>query len=107
AALAGGGAAILLARLRNPTWAALAGLAVSLLLVWGAGRGLAIDRSGDWAAHDYAVDLAKVEYAPGSRVIGLEGEMTALKYMQQAEGLGPTATPIVANDEEMRRAAVA
>lgn len=106
AVLAGGGIAILLGRLRNPTWGALAGLAVSLLLVWGVGRGPAIDRSGNWAAHDYAVDLAKVEYAPGSRVIGLEGEMTALKYMQQAEGLGRAATPIVANNEEARRQAV-
>ena len=107
AALAGGGVALLLAPLRRPAWIVLAGLAISLLLGWGTGRGPAVDRSGAWAAHDYAVDLAKVDFGPGSRVIGLEGEMTALKYMQQAEGLGLAATPIVANDEEMRRAAVA
>ncbi len=106
AVLAGGGVALLLASLRRPTRSALAGLAISLLLVWGLGRGPAVDRSGDWAAHDFAVDLAKVDYAPGSRVIGLEGEMTALKYMQQAEGLGRAATPIVANDEAARRMAV-
>ena len=107
AALAGGGVALLLAPLRRPAWIVLAGLAISLLLGWGTGRGPAVDRSETWAAHDYAVDLAKVDFGPGSRVIGLEGEMTALKYMQQAEGLGLAATPIVANDEEMRRAAVA
>ena len=106
AALAGAGAATVLAQLRSTTWVTVVGLAISLLLMWGIGRGPIIDRSEDWGAHDYAVDLAKVEYAAGSRVIGLEGEMSALKYMQQAEGLGRAATPLVANDEQVRRLAV-
>lgn len=106
AALAGGGLALLLARISAARWVAAAGLAVMLLLVWGPGRGPAIDRSATWAAHDYAVDMAKVDFAPGSRVIGLEGEMTAFKYMQQAEGLGRAASPIVADAEDARRAAI-
>jgi len=106
AALAGGGLALLLARIGSAPWIAVTGLGVMLLLVWGPGRGPAVDRRADWAAHDYAVDMAKVDYAPGSRVIGLEGEMTALQYMQQAEGLGRAATPIVADAEEARRAAI-
>src|SRR5690606_37857203 len=35
-----------------------------------------------------------------------EGEMTALLYMQVAEGLGLNATPITANDPTERRAVV-
>ena len=106
AALAGGGLALLLARIGSASWITAVGLGVMLLLVWGPGRGPTVDRRSDWAAHDYAVDMAKVDYAPGSRVIGLEGEMTALKYMQQAEGLGSVATPIVADAEDTRRAAI-
>jgi hypothetical protein len=76
--------------------------AVVLLLI-GPGRGAAVNRSHDWAVHDYAVDMAKVDFPPGSRVIGLEGEMTALRYMQEAERLGLAATPIVADLPAERR----
>jgi hypothetical protein len=68
---------------------------------------LPLDRSQDWAIHDYAVALAKTDFPLGSRLIGLEGEISALKYMQQAEALGMAATPVVADDEETRRAAIA
>lgn len=61
------------------------------------------DRSRDWAAHDAAVALASVDFPPGSRVIGLEGEVTALKYMQAARGLGVGAEAVAADDEEARR----
>ena len=61
---------------------------ILLLLMAGGGRDASIDRSGEWAAHDYAVYMAKVDFPPGSRGIGIEGEMTALKYMQQAEQIG-------------------
>jgi hypothetical protein len=47
---------------------------------------LAVNRSESWAAHDYAVALAKVDYPTGSHVVGLEGEMTALRYMQKPRG---------------------
>jgi hypothetical protein len=60
------------------------------------------DRSGDWAAHDAAVAMASVDFPPGSRVIGLEGEVTALKYMQAARGLGAEAEALAADDEEAR-----
>ncbi len=51
--------------------------------------------------------MAKVDFPPGSRVIGIEGEITALKYMQQAEQLGLVATGVVANDPAVRRNALA
>ena len=55
-----------------------------------------------WNIHDYAVAMAKVDFPPDSRVIGLEGEMTALKYMQQAEGLAQNAVAVVADDPMQR-----
>ena len=104
AGLAGLGLLALLQPLssRVATAAALALLAVAAL---GAGRGGAVNRSRDWAAHDSAVDMAGVPFPPGSQVIGLEGQMTALRYMQRAAGLGANATPVVA-DDPLRRAAL-
>ena len=81
-------------------WALVGAL---VLLLIGPGRGAAVNRSHDWAVHDYAVDMAKVAFPSSSRVIGLEGEMTALRYMQEAERLGLAATPIVADLPAERR----
>lgn len=80
---------------------------LGLLALGVGGRGPWINRSQSWAVHDYAVALAKVDFPPGSRVIGLEGEATALHYMQQAVGLAQHATAVVADDPEQRRALVA
>lgn len=93
---------------RLASWqAGLAAAGVLLVVVGGAGRGAPVDRSADWALHDYAADLAAVAFPPQSLVIGLEGEMTALRYMQQAEGRGLAATPVVADAPELRRARLA
>lgn len=78
-----------------------------LLLVALVNRGDVINRRQAWAIHDEAVALAKVDFPPESRVIGLEGQITALRYMQLAEGLGVNAHGIVANDPAQRRAAIA
>ena len=86
---------------------AVQAVALLLLSVGLGGHGLPINRSHDWAVHDYAVALAKVNYPPQSRVIALEGEATALKYMQQAEGLGLNATAIVADDAALRQQVLA
>ena len=82
-------------------------LLVAAGLVGDPGGGISwVDRSRDWATHNYAVAMAKVEYPAGSRVVGLEGEMTALRYMQLAEGLGVNAEAVVADDPDRRRALV-
>ncbi len=60
-----------------------------------------------WTAHDQAVAMAKVDFPPQSRVIGIVGEVTALKYMQRSEGLGLNALPVAADDPDLRRALVA
>lgn len=107
AVLAGGGLAVLRHRLLHTRWQHMLSALALLLLLLGGGRGAPVNRSNDWAVHDYAVDMAKVAFPPGSRVIGIEGEITALKYMQQAERLGLGATGIVANDPAVRRETLA
>lgn len=106
AVLTGGGLSVIRRRLQHAHWrTAISALALFLLLV-GGGRGAPVNRSNDWTVHDYAVDMAKVDFPPNSRVIGIEGEITALKYMQQAERLGLAATGIVADDPAARREAL-
>jgi hypothetical protein len=85
---------------------AAAAICVLIVALGLGGREAGINRSQDWAAHDLAVTMAKVNFPPDSHVIGLEGEMTALRYMQQAEGLGQDATPVVADDPAQRRALI-
>jgi hypothetical protein len=82
-------------------------LCVLLLALGVGGRGPMVNRSQDWAVHDYAVALAKIDFPPGSHVVALEGEATALQYMQQAEGWGHNAAPIVADDPKQRRQVIA
>lgn len=110
AALFAGGGVVVFRRLIRTHWPTttnvLFSTAIILFLAGGIGRGAAVNRSDEWAAHDYAVDMAKVDFPAASRVIGIEGEMTALRYMQRAEQLGLAATPIVANKPERRRAEV-
>jgi hypothetical protein len=109
ALFAAGGLATLLSWLeRWPRLAFLTAVIVLVLLVLGVGgRGESVNRRHDWAVHDYAVALAKVDFPPQSRVLALEGEATALRYLQAAEGLGRNATPIVADDPAQRRVLLA
>ena len=60
-------------------------------------------RLHNWPAHDYAVAMATVDFAPGSSVIGLEGETTALRYMQGALDVPNPATPVAADNPDARR----
>ena len=108
ALFSGAGVAALLQWLRR--WSgATVGIAVGcclLLLPGVGGRGVMVNRSQDWAVHDEMVALAKVDCPPASRVIALEGQATALKYMQAAEGLGRNAIAVVADQPAARQAAV-
>ncbi|MEZ4862335.1 MAG: DUF2723 domain-containing protein [Caldilineaceae bacterium] len=81
-------------------------LCLLLLVLGGGGRGAPVDRSHNWVAHDYAVAMAKVPFPPHSQVIALEGQATALRYMQEFAQLGRNATPIMANDPDARRMAI-
>ena len=106
-ALAAGNGIAELGRLERRSYGlAYVPLFVILLLLFQRldGRGPVQSRSADWRTHDYAVALAQADFPPGSRVLGLEGEMTALRYMQRAHGYAPGVTTTVANDEAERRA---
>jgi hypothetical protein len=76
------------------------------LIFFPLGRGPAVDRRSDWAVHNYAVALAKVDFPAGSQVVGLRGQTTALAYMQQAERLGKDALPVAIDNPGARRAHV-
>jgi hypothetical protein len=78
-------------------------LLVLILLFIPLGRGPFVDRSDSWAIHDYAVAMANVDFPVGSEVVGLRGQMTALTYMQHAEGIGQAARPVAIDDPEERR----
>lgn len=106
AIFAGGGIGLLARLLPSPgAWLLTALLAV-LLVVMPFGRAPLINRHDMWKYHDRARRLAQANFPPNSQVIGLEGEMTALRYMQAAEALGINAIPITANDPAHRRALV-
>ncbi len=87
-------------------WHGIGLLALALIVIYPVGRGAPVNRAADWAVHDYAVEMAKVDFPAQSRVVGLRGQMTALAYMQAAEGLGRAATPVAIDDAAARRAYV-
>jgi hypothetical protein len=107
AVFVGGGVGLVDRMVASRTLAAALQAGLILLVLTGLlGRGALTDRHREWAVHNYAVALAKVDFPAESRVIGLEGEMTGLKYMQRAEGLGRAAVPVVENDPTQRAALV-
>lgn len=111
AAIFVGGGVSLAARLAPPRrqpWAAvLVQAALVILLALGVGgRGPGVNRHANWTKHDAARLMASVPFPPGSLILGIEGEMTAVRYMQAAEGLGRHVTPATYNDPDARRAAV-
>ena len=105
---AGAGTVWLLSRREMNLWSdqvAMAMLGVGIAMQ-GVGPGF-VPPVYAWSAHDQAVAMAKVDFPPDSRVIGIVGEVTGLKYMQRAEGLGLNAVAVPADDPDLRRALVA
>jgi hypothetical protein len=106
ALFSGGGVGLLARWLPHPSAMLLSGLLILLLAFVPLERDPAINRRHDWAAHDQARRMAQANFPPNSQIIGLEGEMTALRYMQAAEALGTNASLITAKDPAQRRALV-
>jgi hypothetical protein len=79
-------------------------LLLTALVLLPTGRGAALNRADDWTRHDQARLMAAVDFPPGSRILGIEGEMTAIRYMQVAEGRARHAQPIAADDPARRLA---
>ncbi len=98
-------AALAAQRRRAGAWVgALLALVLLAAAALGAGGRAPLPPRAGWATHDYALALSAPQFAPGSQVLGLEGEMTAIRYMQAAHGRAQNAVPVVANDETARRA---
>jgi hypothetical protein len=66
-----------------------------------------LNRSGDWAVHDYGVDMLHQPLEQGAAIVGLLGETTLVHYFQAAEGLRPDLLPVAADREADRMAAIA
>jgi hypothetical protein len=66
-----------------------------------------LDRSGDWAIHDYGLDMLRQPLEQGAAIVGLLGETTLVRYFQATEGLRPDLLPVAADREADRMAAIA
>lgn len=105
---AGGGVGLAARLLPHLGLATLIQAALVALLVWlPLGRAPIPDRGDIWRYHDRARRMAQAAFPLGSVVLGIQGEVTALRYMQAAEGLAQAATPQAADDVDQRRAALA
>lgn len=105
---AGLGASYLVSLLKDRTSLVTAGAALlTILVIVDPFRADGVNRRNDWDAHQYAYLLGSVAYPEGSRVIGIEGEMTALKYVQAAEHMAVGTVPVTADNPVHRTDAVA
>ena len=64
------------------------------------------DLSDKWDIHDYGLDILSQPLEKNATIIGLQGEMTLLRYFQETQGLRPDVQTIVADKEEARLAVV-
>jgi hypothetical protein len=66
-----------------------------------------LNRSGDWAVHDYGLDVMRQPLEPGAAIVGILGETTLVRYFQATEGLRPDWLPVAADREADRLAVIA
>jgi hypothetical protein len=106
----GGAAGWLLARLnaRHAGWrVSLAGLLLLAqpgLIAW---RALPTqDRSRDWATYDYGFDLMHQPLEPGAAIVGLQGEISLVRYFQATQQLRPDLLTVAADRDADRQAAI-
>ena len=92
-----------LARTPRPRWQNAAFVALLLTPLLPNLATITQARLHNWPAHDYAVAAATVDFAPGSFVIGLEGEATALRYMQDTLKVPNPAPPVAVDNPDVRR----
>ncbi|MBX3052578.1 MAG: DUF2723 domain-containing protein [Caldilineaceae bacterium] len=87
-------------------WVVVLFLVIPLGFSSAIGHGPPVNRSDDWAAHNYALALASVDFPPNSRVVGLRGQTTALQFMQASAGMAPNAQAVPLDNPDERRAFV-
>lgn len=62
-----------------------------------------LDKSQDWAVYDYGRHVLEQPLADNSTVVGLLGEMTLLRYVQEVHGLRQDVQTVAADGEDLRR----
>jgi len=67
----------------------------------------ALDRSADWTVHDQGLDITRQPLEPGAAIVGIQGEVTLIRYFQATEGLRPDLLPVAADQEANRLVTVA
>ncbi len=65
-----------------------------------------MDRSGSWGVYDYATDVLSQPMPEGSKIVGLLGEQTLIRYMQCCRGMRKDIVPLAQDDPARRLALV-
>lgn len=60
------------------------------------------DRSDDRDVYNYGVDIMGQPLEQGASIVGIQGEITLVRYFQEAHGMRPDLRPIAADDESKR-----
>ncbi len=64
------------------------------------------DRSQDWRVHDYGLDIMSQPLTPGAAIVGIQGEITLIRYFQLTQGLRTDLLPIAVDQPGRRLTAV-
>lgn len=62
--------------------------------------------SDKWDMHDYGLDILNQPLEPNATIIGIQGEVTLVRYFQETQGLRPDVQTIAADKDEARLAAI-
>jgi hypothetical protein len=66
-----------------------------------------MDRSNHWAVYDYGLDVIRQPLEPNAAIVGILGEVTLVRYLQEVEGLRPDLLLVPADQEADRMMNVA
>ncbi len=77
--------------------------AIAQPLAIAAGHYTDLDRSQDWITYDYGSYVLGQPLPADSTVVGLLGEMTLLRYVQEVHGLRQDIETVVADGQDLRR----
>jgi len=66
-----------------------------------------MDRSNHWAVYDYGLDVIHQPLEPHAAIVGILGEVTLIRYLQEVEGLRPDLLLVPADQEADRMTNVA
>ncbi|PWH12814.1 MAG: hypothetical protein DDG58_15010 [Ardenticatenia bacterium] len=70
------------------------------------GNFAAMDRSDDWAVHDYGVDMLSQPLEPDAVIVGIQGEVTLVRYFQSVHQLRRDVRTVAADEPGTRLAIV-